>query len=152
MSVSRCLQLCTPVKVCWESLTQFPPPSPCVCAPPRLLRVICLRLLTPSKMRLMTTLLTVCSEGKWKQLFQSGFSCSSPHSCFCAMLQMGTVGLFIGFVIHLCFSEAAELCGNIEQSHERPSGDCTGATVKVCTQCDHIPGQQHDRALVYWRK
>lgn len=30
MSVSRCLQLCTRVKVCWESLTQFPPPSPCV--------------------------------------------------------------------------------------------------------------------------
>lgn len=30
MSALRCLQLGTPVKVCWESLTQFPPPSPCV--------------------------------------------------------------------------------------------------------------------------
>lgn len=30
MSVSSCLQLGTPVKVCWESLTQFLPPSPCV--------------------------------------------------------------------------------------------------------------------------
>lgn len=65
---------------------------------------------------------------------------------------MGTVGLFIVFVIHLWFSEATELCGNIEQSHECPPGDCTGTKVKVCIQFDHIPVQQYDRALVDWRK
>lgn len=104
-------------------------------APPQLLRVICLRLLTVKNeandnfadclfRREMETIVSV-----WIFMFL-------PPLMVLRRAANGNANLFIVFVIHLCFSEATELCGNIEQSHERPSGDCTGTTVKVCIQFD----------------
>lgn len=113
MSFSRCLQLGTPVKVYWESLTQFPPPIPCV-----------LYTAAAIKGNLPQTSDTVKNEANDNfadRLFRSEIETIVSVCIFMFLPSFmvlchaanGSSGFVIVFVIHLCFSEEQSCVGTL---------------------------------------
>lgn len=116
MSVLRCLQLGAPVKVCWESLTQFPPPSPCVLCTAAAIEGNLPQTSDTVKNEVNDNFADCLFRRETETIVSVWIFMFLPSFIVLRHAANGNIGFV--FVIHLCFSEGTELYGNIEQSHE----------------------------------
>lgn len=127
------LELGTPAKVCWESLTQFPPASPCVLCTAAAIEGNLPQTSDTGKNEANDNFADCLFRREMETIVSVWIFMFLPSFMVLRHAANGNSGVVYSFSKTLVFFRS----NRVEQSHERPSGDCTGTTGKVPIQFDH---------------